>query len=87
MKFGKYILNLGEGLELSTPTYDIFKPIVLKYLTRLRLGQSDLNEHKLNHNFQDCVNPLCTCSLEPESAAYFSWTATILLSILSLWIF
>ena len=35
---------------------------VIKLLTRLRLGWSHLNEHKFNHNFDDCVNPFCTCS-------------------------
>ena len=40
-------------------------------LTRLRLGLSHLNEHRFNHNFQNCINPLCTCSLEVESASHF----------------
>ena len=45
--------------------------IGLKLLTRLRLGLSHLNEHRFNHNFQNCINPLCTCSLEVESTAHF----------------
>ena len=44
----------------------IFDPIGLKLLTRLHLGLSHLNEHKFCHNFQDCLNPLCSCSLEIE---------------------
>ena len=40
-------------------------------ITRLRLRLSRLNEHKFNHNFKNCVNPLCTCSLEIESTSYF----------------
>ena len=40
-------------------------------LTRLRLGPSHLNECKFNHNFKNCVNPLCTCSLEIESTSHF----------------
>ena len=39
----------------------------MEYLTRLRLGLSHLNNHKFIHNFQDCLNPLCPCSLEVES--------------------
>ena len=39
--------------------------------SRLRLGLSHLNEHRFNHNFQNCINPLCTCSLEVESTAHF----------------
>ena len=37
----------------------------------MRLGLSHLNEHKSNHNFDDFVNPFCTCSLEPESTSHF----------------
>ena len=40
-------------------------------LTRLRLGLSHLNEHRFNHNFKNCINPLCTCSLEVESISHF----------------
>ena len=37
----------------------------------LRLGLSHLNEHRFNHNFGDCINPLCSCSLEIESTVDF----------------
>ena len=40
-------------------------------MTRLRLGLSHLNEHRFNHNFQCCVNPLCSCSLAVESTKHF----------------
>ena len=43
----------------------------IKYLTRLRLGLSHLNDHKFRHNFQDCLNPLCPCSLEVESTIHY----------------
>ena len=43
--------------------YNIFDSSSLKLLTRLRLGFSHLNEHKFEHNFEDCLNPLCLCSL------------------------
>ena len=33
----------------------------LKLLTRLRLNFSHLNEHKLQHNFNDIINPRCLC--------------------------
>ena len=32
---------------------------------------SHLNEHRFNHNFENCHNPLCTCSLEVESVTHF----------------
>ena len=51
--------------------YNIFDPIGLKLLTRLRLGLSHLNEHKFRHNFQDCLNPLCSCSLEIEDTTHY----------------
>ena len=37
----------------------------------IRLGLSHLNKQKFNHNFKNCVNPLCTCSLEIESTSHF----------------
>ena len=36
----------------------------IKLVTRLSLGLSHHREHKFNHNFQDTINPLCSCSLE-----------------------
>ena len=54
------------------PVYDIHNPLGLRLLTRLRLGLSHLNEHKFNHSFKNCVNPLCTHSLEIESTSHFS---------------
>ena len=30
-----------------------------------------MNEHKFRHNFQDCVNPLCSCSLEIEEIVHY----------------
>ena len=35
------------------------------------MGLSHLNEHRFNHNFQSCIKPLCTCSLEVESTCHF----------------
>ena len=55
----------------ANPMYDIHSPLGLCLLTRLRLGLSHLNEHKFNHNFKNCINPLCTCSLEIESLSRF----------------
>ena len=43
----------------------------LKLLTRLRLGLSHLNEHTFNHNFQNCINHLCSCSVAIESTTLF----------------
>ena len=51
------------GRPMQNSIYNIHDPVGIKYLTRLRLGLSHLNEHKFRHNFQDCLNPLRSCSL------------------------
>ena len=43
----------------------------LKLLTRLRTGFSHLKEHKCTDNFQDSVDPLCSCGNDIESAVHF----------------
>ena len=40
-------------------------------ITRLRLGLSHLNGYRLNHNFNNFINPLCTCTLDIESTVHF----------------
>ena len=52
------------GRPIPKPIYNVHNHVSLKLLTMLRLGLSHLNQHKFNHNFQDCLNPLCSCSLE-----------------------
>ena len=48
----------------------IFDSLGLKFLTRLRLDFSHLNEHRFRHNFQDCLNPSCSCSLQTEDTIH-----------------
>ena len=67
--FRNTLLKLGRPNQNTI--YNINNPVGLKLLTRLRLGLSQLNEHKFNHNFQNCINPLCSCSLEIESTSHF----------------
>ena len=43
----------------------------LKLLTRMRLGLSHLAEHKFSRNFQDYLNPVCSCGHEIETTSYF----------------
>ena len=43
----------------------------LKLLTRLCVSFSNLNEHKIKHNFEDTLNPLCSCSLDAEDTYHF----------------
>ena len=37
----------------------------------MRLGFSHLKDHKFRHNFQDCLNPLCSCTLEFEITNHY----------------
>ena len=54
-----------------TIVYDIYNPLGLCLLTRLRLGVSHLNEHKFNHNFKNHVNPFCSLEIESTSHLFF----------------
>ena len=49
--FRNYLLK--EIRPKLSPLYNIQNPSGIKLLTRLRLGLSNLNEHKFNHNFDD----------------------------------
>ena len=60
-----------SGKPIPKPIYNVHNPVGLKLLTRLRLGLSHLNQLKFNHNFQDCSNPLCSCSLKVKSVSHF----------------
>ena len=51
--------------------FNIFDPVGVKFLARLRLGFSHLNDHRFQHCFQDCMNPLCSCSLEIEDTLHY----------------
>ena len=51
--------------------YNIFDPIGLKLLTRLCLCLSHLSERKFRLIFQDCLSPLCPCSLEIEDTTHY----------------
>ena len=63
--FRNSLLKIGKPMQNSI--YNIHDPVGVKYLTRLRLGLCHLNEQKFRYNFQQCLNPLCYCSLEVET--------------------
>ena len=46
--------------------FNIFNPKGLILLTCLGLGFSHFMEHRFEHNFENCINPLCSCSLVTE---------------------
>ena len=67
--FKKALLRFIRTIPAAV--YNINDAVGLKLLTRLRVNLSHLNEHKFRHNFQDTINPLCSCSLEPESTTHY----------------
>ena len=67
--FKKHLLNFIR--PKSSNAFNINNPLGLKLLTRLRIGFSHLKEHKFKHNFQDSVDPLCSCGNDIESSVHF----------------
>ena len=67
--FKKAILDLIR--PKSAPFYNIFDPIGLKLLTRLRNNLSHLKDHKFHHGFIDTVSPLCSCNIEAETTKHY----------------
>ena len=62
--------------SVQTNIYNSFDPKGLTFLTRQRLILSHLNEHRFLHNFQDYLNPLCSCSLKIEDISHYLFTLT-----------
>ena len=69
LNFRNSLIKIGRSAP--KPVYNIHNSNGLKLMTRLRLGLSHLNEHKFNHNFKDCVNPLCFFSWKIETVPHF----------------
>ena len=67
--FRKMFLNFIRPTGNST--YKIHDPLGIKLLSTLQLGFSHLSKQKFRHNFADSLNPLCSFSLETESALQF----------------
>ena len=59
------------GCRHVNPTNEIYNPVGLRFLMHLRFSLSYLNEHKLRHNFTDCVNLLCYSNIKPETTLHF----------------
>ena len=60
--FSLFKASLKIGHSHANYTYKVHNPIGIRLLTCLCLGLNHLNEHKIRHNFADCMNPLCSCS-------------------------
>ena len=50
---------------------NIHNPLGVTYLTRLRIRFSHLKEHQFKHNFQDSIDPTCSCSSVIETTIHF----------------
>ena len=68
-KFEVTILNFIRPKGI--PVFDVHDTIGIKFLSRLRLNFSHLNENKFRHNFNNTVDPMCTCGLEPGSTLHY----------------
>ena len=68
-KFKVTILNFIRPKGNSV--FDIYDTNVIKLLSRLRLNFSHLNEHKFRHNFNNTVDPMCTCGRERETTLHY----------------
>ena len=71
--------NLDPSLR-NSKSFVVFKNSILKFnrpfpsirlITRLHVCMCHLHEHKFKHNFQDCLNPICSCSLDIKSSSHF----------------
>ena len=68
-EFRKSLLSFIK--PTSSSLFSIHHPVGIKLLVTLRLGFTHLREHKFRHNFHDTLNPLCSCSLEPETTSRY----------------
>ena len=57
--------------RLAYNVFDINNPYALKFLTRLRLGLSQLRYSKFRRNFQNSINSVCGFDLEIETKTHF----------------
>ena len=66
--FKKSILRFIRPSE--NPIFNCHNSGGIKLITRLRLGFSHLREHKFIHNFQDTLNPICSCGENIETTTH-----------------
>ena len=67
--FWKSLLNFIRSR--GSKFYNINDTIGVKLIATLRLGFSQLREHKFKYNFEDMLNSLCSCSIEVESTSHY----------------
>ena len=67
--FTNSILKFIRPSPSNAFDYNNYKGIRL--IMQLYVGMSHLREHKFKYNFQDCLNPVCSCGLNIESTSHF----------------
>ena len=67
--FKKRLLSFIRPMPNSI--YNIYNPLGVKYLTRLRISSSHLKEHKFKHNFQDSIDQMFSCCSGIETTIHF----------------
>ena len=67
--FKTKILSFIRSKENSI--FNIYDTSDIKLLDRLRLHFNHLNEHKFLHSFRATIDPLCSCSLEPNTTRHY----------------
>ena len=72
-RYNSYKSNILKFIQSSSNSF--FHCIILSDpITRMRLGFSNLGQHKFKHSFQDSLNAICNCDNDVESAIQFSST-------------
>ena len=66
--FKKYLNNFKRPPGHSL--FGVNDKFGIKLLTKIRVGFSDLRDHRFNHNFY-CISPICKCGIEDETAVHF----------------
>ena len=62
---------LSPICPVQKSVFNIVDPNRLILLTRLRLSLSHLNKFRFWHNFVNCSNPFCSCSLVTEDTFHY----------------
>ena len=74
LKMQNLYINLKKSIKiekLENSLYNVYDPLGVKLLSRLRLQLSHLNKHKFRLGFNDTVNPMCPCGTEVETNEHF----------------
>ena len=58
--------------------FNIFDSQGLKLLNSWRLGFGHLNEHGPRHNFQECMNLVCSCTLQIDDTTHYKFSTAII---------